>query len=307
MWSSVLKEIMSFLSALGLMTRIPITLIARLLSAAGILPKHYLLNGYINFQPEHYNRSQIWYPWVGLFLGLLLGLVFILLPENWSALLSASVLLCIWVGLTGALHLDGLADSVDAWVGGMASNATDRVSKTLAIMKDPTSGPMAVTVLVLVLLLKVALIAQLVSTSLSLLAILTMAPLCARAWLLPLLYSTPYARKSTSQVHGVQTLESLNSQGGMATDIASDFPLRAAIISFVTSQVLILTTSCVFALSITSGFFLWLVINLFAALAYFIIRRATLNRIGGYTGDVLGAYIELQELGFLFVIALFFA
>ena len=51
---------------------------------------------------------------------------------------------------------DGLADSADAWVGGLG----DR-ERTLAIMKDPRSGPMGVTAVVLVLLLKFAALASL--------------------------------------------------------------------------------------------------------------------------------------------------
>jgi adenosylcobinamide-GDP ribazoletransferase len=63
--------------------------------------------------------------------------------------LQAALLLALWVLLSGALHLDGLADSADAWLGGFG----DR-ERTLQIMKDPRSGPIAVVTLVLVLLLK---------------------------------------------------------------------------------------------------------------------------------------------------------
>jgi adenosylcobinamide-GDP ribazoletransferase len=64
-------------------------------------------------------------------------------------MLHAALLLTVWVLLSGGLHLDGLADSADAWLGGFG----DR-ERTLTIMKDPRSGPIAVVVLVLVLLLK---------------------------------------------------------------------------------------------------------------------------------------------------------
>jgi adenosylcobinamide-GDP ribazoletransferase len=51
----------------------------------------------------------------------------------------AALLLAVWVLLTGGLHLDGLADTADAWIGGQG----DR-DRTLAIMKDPRSGPIAI-------------------------------------------------------------------------------------------------------------------------------------------------------------------
>ena len=98
--------------------------------------------------PRQQGRSLLHYPAVGLFLGALLWLAALLL-EGASPLLQAALLLALWVALTGALHLDGLADSADAWLGGFGDPA-----RTLEIMKDPRSGPVAVVVLVLLLLLK---------------------------------------------------------------------------------------------------------------------------------------------------------
>ena len=62
-------------------------------------------------------------------------------------LLTAALVLAVWVLLTGALHLDGVADCADAWVGGFG----DR-EKTFQILKDPRSGTHSCSVLVLVLL-----------------------------------------------------------------------------------------------------------------------------------------------------------
>ena len=98
--------------------------------------------------PEQMGRSLLWYPTIGLLLGLLLWLAHLLLGQT-PAVLQAAIILAMWVGLSGALHLDGLADTADAWVGGFG----DR-ERTLAIMKDPRSGPIAVVVLMLLLLLK---------------------------------------------------------------------------------------------------------------------------------------------------------
>ena len=100
--------------------------------------------------PEQVGRSLLWYPLVGLLLGALLLAAQALLNQQ-PAVLQAALLLTLWVALSGGLHLDGLADTADAWVGGYG----DR-ERTLAIMKDPRSGPIAVVVLVLLLLLKFA-------------------------------------------------------------------------------------------------------------------------------------------------------
>ena len=93
--------------------------------------------------PQQIGRSLLWYPLVGLLIGLLLFALQQLLG-GLSLMLQAALLLAVWVGVSGGLHLDGLADSADAWVGGFGDRA-----RTLEIMKDPRSGPIAVVVLVL--------------------------------------------------------------------------------------------------------------------------------------------------------------
>ncbi len=101
-------------------------------------------------------------------------------------MLHAALLLSLWVLLSGGLHLDGLADSADA-LGGFG----DR-ERTLTIMKDPRSGPIAVVTLVLVLLLKFAAILALIESNHSI--GLLLAPLIGRSAMLALFLGTPYVR-----------------------------------------------------------------------------------------------------------------
>jgi len=283
-------EYLGFVSALGLMSRIPVS----------------LLLGKQKLTSEHHNRAQIWYPWVGAVLGVLLLIWVWITPDDWSSFSSAVVLVIIWVSFTGAFHLDGLADSVDAWVGGMVdkrgmSGNENLAEKTLAIMKDPTSGPMAVVALVLILLLKVALMAEILSSlhgaSFVLLALI---PTFARAWLLPFLYTTPYARHKKFDAQNIQTSELASRQGGMATDIASAFPEKAALTSFGVGQVAALLSLLFLGWSL----WVWLGLNLAALVVCILIRNVSMNRIGGYTGDVLGALIELQEVTLLFMLTI---
>jgi hypothetical protein len=63
-------------------------------------------------------RSMLFYPLVGLLLGLALASVTAVLHGAPPGVVAA-VLLALWVVATGALHLDGLADSADAWIGGL--------------------------------------------------------------------------------------------------------------------------------------------------------------------------------------------
>lgn len=260
-------EWLAFVSALQLLTRLPLeALVAQ-------------------DRPEaaHHQRAQIWYPWAGLIIGLLLAMLTSFLPEQWSVQLCGALILIVWIGLTGSLHLDGLADAADAWAGGMA----DR-EKTLSIMKDPTCGPAAVVVICLCLLLKWQLLAELLGKGAGSIELsLVLAPLAARAWLLPMLASLPYARQ--------------DAESGMAANIAREFPIKAGVTSFVAAQIFIL----LFLLAAGLGLFSWIGVMAIMTLVFWSVWRATRLRLGGYTGDVLGALVELMELTFLVSLVVF--
>ncbi|MGC1333423.1 adenosylcobinamide-GDP ribazoletransferase, partial [Pseudomonas sp.] len=134
--------------------------------------------------PQAMGRSLLCYPLVGLLFGGLLWMLSGLLAGS-PPLLHAALLLAAWVLLSGGLHLDGLADSADAWLGGFGDRA-----RTLEIMKDPRSGPIAVVTLVLVLLLKFCALLAVVDSGQA--HILLIAPLLGRLSLLGLFLSTPY-------------------------------------------------------------------------------------------------------------------
>lgn len=283
-------DLYSFLAALGLMSRLPI--------------------GNVELTEEHQNRSSIWYPAVGLLLGLLLIIFVWVSPNAWPVFLPAVILLIIWVSYTGAMHLEGLADSADAWVGGMNDQ-----QRTLDILKDPTCGPTAVVALVLALLLKFALILSLWQSPL--IIALLVVPMLARAWILPTLLSMPDASAANFDAQAAldaqaapdtqtapvseETDGEIGDKGGMASDKASDFPKIPGQISFVVAQFM------AFALFLTvpSGVMLWVACGLVSFGLFFILRRISLDRIGGYTGDILGAGIELQEIALLLTCAIF--
>ncbi len=101
-------------------------------------------------QPQELGQAVLFFPVVGLLIGgALVGIHFALRGSDPGV--AAALILTIWVLVTGGLHLDGLADTADAWIGGQG----DR-DRTLAIMKDPRSGPIAIAVIALVLISKFA-------------------------------------------------------------------------------------------------------------------------------------------------------
>ncbi|MDD1979493.1 MULTISPECIES: adenosylcobinamide-GDP ribazoletransferase [Pseudomonas] len=219
--------------------------------------------------PEQMGRSLLYYPAVGGVFGVLLWGLNTLLDGS-PLLLHTALLLSAWVLLSGALHLDGLADSADAWLGGFGDRA-----RTLEIMKDPRSGPIAVVTLVLVLLLKFCALLVLVERGQG--EWLIIAPLLGRAALLGLFLSTPYVRA-----------------GGLGQALADHLPRR--------SGQWVLFVSCVLCLCLTGlqGLYVLAV----AGVAFFFFRRMMIRRLGGTTGDTAGALLELLELAVLLSLAL---
>ena len=69
--------------------------------------------GVADFSPLDLSRSAAWFPLVGLIVGVLVALATFALGHR-SHLLAAAVGVVAWVWLTGAMHLDGLADLADA-------------------------------------------------------------------------------------------------------------------------------------------------------------------------------------------------
>lgn len=217
-------------------------------------------------QPQALGRSLLCYPLVGALIGAaLLALAQLPLPP----LLHAALLLALWVGISGGLHLDGLADCADAWVGGHG----DR-ERTLMIMKDPRSGPMGVTAIVLVLLLKFAALATLLEARHS--AMLWLIPVLARTAMPALFASTDYVRAD-----------------GLGSTLAAQLPRRAAW----TIVLLVLLLACGCGVDGT-------LLVLVGIACFAVVRSMLQRRLDGFSGDGAGAMLELIETSTLLVLAM---
>lgn len=237
------KIIMPFLIAVQFMTTIPIKL--------PCLPSR-----------EQNALSMLFYPVIGLMIGGVLWLVasYVQLP---MMLLSCAVMV-VWVWLTGGLHLDGLADTADAWVGGFG----DR-QRTLTIMKDPNTGAMGVMAIVLCLALKWAAVYCLLELD-AVLALLFV-PMLGRMSALALFATTPYVRQ-----HGL----------GSALQDVPKYLLWLVMLGF---------GAAVFALSWQMAL---VMIGVWAVMLAWL-RWRFVGRIGGITGDTVGASIEVVEVAML--------
>lgn len=238
----------SLLIALQFLTRIPVNY--RLTDNAAAL-----------------GRSVLYYPLVGFVIGVVLSFLALLLSGT-PDIVAAAVVLSAWVFLTGGLHLDGLADCADAWVGGIGNP-----QRSLQIMKDPASGPIAVLVLLLLLLVKFTVLFVLIQQNN--LIPLMLAPLLGRCGILLLMLSTPYV-----------------SPKGMAEKLLDNLPYGEA------------RTVVVVSLAFAGLFMGWANVLLAFGLLLWI-RYLALQRLGGVTGDVYGAAVELIETAGLLAVVLF--
>jgi adenosylcobinamide-GDP ribazoletransferase len=109
--------------------------------------------GVADFSPLDLSRSAPWFPAVGLVVGAVVALVAFALGHR-SPALGAVLGVLAWVWLTGAMHLDGLADLSDAL--GAAHRDPQRF---LAVLADPHVGTFGIASIVLVLMLKAAALA----------------------------------------------------------------------------------------------------------------------------------------------------
>jgi adenosylcobinamide-GDP ribazoletransferase len=224
--------------ALQFLTRVPTPRIARM-------------------RPEDLAHSAGWFPLVGALVGLAVAAALAAgnLVDRWLGALAA---LLVWVWITGALHLDGLADLADA----LAAAHRDP-KRLLEVLRDPHIGTFGVVAIVLVLAAKLVLLALLVAAPAAVLALVA-----AWARLAAVIWS--------------QTLPALASGTG------ERFAWRARREILVAWGVALLVASALLVPPLVAA-------PLAVALWWAFLRR----RLGGMTGDCLGAGVEVTEIALL--------
>ena len=217
-------------------------------------------------ETHQYVRGIVTFPFVGLVLGALAGVVFTLL-QPWAGLpLAALAYVLALALLTGGFHLDGLADTCD---GIFSARTRDRM---LEIMRDSRLGTHGGLALIFVIVMKVLVVSELALRGGSMLAVLAAASVAGRTASVLLMYHHQYAREKglgnlfIGKVTGTQTFLTLLGGAVLCTILLPTTGLIA----------LVLTLLAVFGLG-------WM------------LRRT----LGGQTGDTLGAAIELGEVVFL--------
>jgi adenosylcobinamide-GDP ribazoletransferase len=222
-------------------------------------------------EERDFERSPAWFPFVGLIIG---GLCMLGDFVSWklgvTGLLRDLLVIGLLSALSGGLHLDGLADTADGF---LSARPRERV---LEIMRDSRIGTMGVLALVFVLAIKVAALEGLAGSARW--KTLLFAPMAGRAMQIAAMRFLPYARGAAG---GLATIFVRRNSWPRAVWVSGCW-LAAACSLFGLRMGLLLAVSVMVA---AVGASIW-----------------SARRIGGFTGDTLGATSELVETAALLAI-----
>jgi adenosylcobinamide-GDP ribazoletransferase len=223
-------------------------------------------------------RAATWYSTVGLIVGAVAaGTVWASLELFESPLAAAVVSTIATLLLTGAFHEDGLADCCDAFFG-----AYDR-DRVLEIMKDSRIGSFGAAGLIMVLLCKIAVLSQAVSAD----------PLendwsrIGPLWLVPVIAHALSRAASASLLRVSGYVRANDAVGAKSKPMATRLPTtRLAICLFLGALPLILLADPI----------RWVVVLMTVVVSTALLTIWFHRRIGGYTGDCLGAVQQVTEV-----------
>lgn len=223
----------------------------------------------INRQAKQVGRATLFYPLVGLVMGLLLFVTAWMLSFSSSqhTLLVASMIIVLWMLISGGIHLMGLANSAENELGGLGDYESPQ-SGTKGSYRG-TAGIMAIIGLVL---LKVTALDALLQRQF--LIALLVSPIIGRGMILLLFLTTPYIRKE-----------------GATNDTTNFMNKNGALIM------------------VTLVFILGFIVSIPAMLAvlfiFYLMRRRMMKHHKGCTSDTVGATVEITEMMWLAAVALY--
>jgi adenosylcobinamide-GDP ribazoletransferase len=215
-----------------------------------------------NPSPVELKRSVLFFPLVG---GLFGGLFMLIHRFPLSTDLQTILILLLWVGLSGAFHLDGLGDCLDGFFGGKDPQDRQRIMKTADL------GTYGMTGIALTLIFKAVLLIHLLGQY------------NIQYWLLAI----PIAARWAVCLSCFISRPPEGNQGLGSFVMGSPLPVFLA-------GSLLAVAGCFVLQKYAVGLFI------IAAVISVAVSRLSQKRIGGLTGDGLGATIELTETALLF-------
>jgi len=222
---------------------------------------------------EDLSDAVVWFPFVGFLLAGIL-VIFIkvgLYLTNWYQLIAFFSVFSI-AFLTRGIHLDGLADSADAFGGGYDK------TRILSIMKDSSIGTFGSLALIFVVLIKWIAVLKIIHSNDF------------------LLFFPVYVTSRFSMSYLASTTPYVRREGGTAQPFVKNAGTKDAVVAFIISLILsAITAKGVGVALLFAGFFITLLLKLFY-----------IKKVGGITGDMLGATAEITE-SVLLVLAFYFS
>jgi adenosylcobinamide-GDP ribazoletransferase len=219
----------------------------------------------LNAAVEDYGKGLVFAPLIGLMMGAVMAGCLYILNLVFPMQVSAVFIVLMYILLTGGLHLDGLGDTFD----GVFSNRSRE--KILEIMRDSRVGTNAVLAIACVLILDAALISNM-----------------DRSLIYTAVMLFPAAGRIGSLVGS-----------GVSTYARSGEGLGKSFIDCCGWKEIAAGLAVSYALFYLTAGLKGLVLCTAAAAAAFLLTKAFSSKIGGATGDVLGAVCELNQTLFL--------
>ena len=222
---------------------------------------------WVGFEPAWLHHASRYFPLVGLVVAAVAALAYAVAALVWPVPVAVLLSMAASIYLTGAFHEDGLADMCDGFGGGMTRE------RVLDIMRDSRIGTYGAVGAGLMLALKGTLLCQF-SPAAAIAALFVAHPL-SRLTAASLIWQLDYARDE-----------------GKAKPLAQEM----------TTGEFSVAAGCAFVplvLTAVTGYFDWSVIGASVTAAFAMtawIARKCVQRIGGYTGDCLGAVQQLSEV-----------
>jgi adenosylcobinamide-GDP ribazoletransferase len=224
---------------------------------------------WVGFDPAWLNQASRYFPLVGVVVALITGAVYAAAFKLFPPMIAVILSVAVGIYVTGAFHEDGFADMCDGFGGGMTQE------RVLEIMKDSRIGAYGAIGTFRILLLKCAALTRL--PPFGVLAALMFAHPMSRLMAVSLIWRLDYARAE-----------------GKAKPLAQKMGTGEFAFAAVTALAPALTLIYLHWLSWTM-----LISGLAAALVATIwLARKFVRRIGGYTGDCLGAVQQVTEVIF---------
>jgi adenosylcobinamide-GDP ribazoletransferase len=240
------------------------------------VPVHGKLAAWVGYTPDMLRASARFFPLVGLLIGSAGALIFFISATLWSPWIAAVLTLSFTALMTGAFHEDGLADYADG-IGGGSTPA-----RVLEIMKDSRIGSYGALALILSTSIKLAALGSMV-VSLAVFA-LPLAHVSARVCACCVLTGLNYVRDDDS---------------AKSKPMAQS--MRGAELAFaILTLVIVMGLTLRFAPHVIGNILAGL---LLAGLSTALIAHQMYRRIGGFTGDALGATEQIAECAVLLAFA----